>query len=240
MKPGMKPGKEAGSAPGSAASLAAADLAELAQNELGLMVSKNQAESLLRYVALLRRWNRVHNLTAIRTEEEALSHHILDSLAIVAPLENLAYPEALRLLDIGAGGGLPGIPLAILRPAWQCTLVDAVEKKCVFLRQVRMELGLANVQVRNARLDARGNAGIPAQDLVVSRAFASLHDFVDCTRGILDPAGTWAAMKGKYPTQELTELPPDVAVLRTVTLRVPRLPEQRHLVLMRPAGTIKP
>ncbi len=223
--------------PESAAALA---LEDLARAELGLAVTAAQGASLLRYVALLRRWTRVHNLTAIRSEDEALSHHILDSLAIVAPLDELGYPEPLHVLDVGAGGGLPGIPLAIVRPAWQCTLVDAVEKKCAFLHQVRMELGLANVQVRHARLGVRDNANIPSQDLVVSRAFASLRDFVDCSRGLLRPGGTWAAMKGKYPEQELAELPADIRVLRTVTLRVPRLAEQRHLVLMRPDGAEKP
>jgi 16S rRNA (guanine527-N7)-methyltransferase len=224
-------------APARAAGLATPGrLRELAA-ELELTLDEATCSRLLDYAALLVRWNRVHNLTAIDRPEELLSHHLLDCLAIVAPLRQalprLGLPGSgapLAFLDAGSGGGLPGIPLALLEPAWQGQLVDAVEKKCAFLRQACLELGLRNLQVQHARLET---LRLPPQQLIVSRAFASLADFVRLTAPLLAPGGIWAAMKGRRVQEELDELGPQTEWLDTITLRVPLLDEQRHLVLLR-------
>lgn len=217
-----------------------AELGPLAA-ELGLALSPQQCDTLLAYAALLRRWNRVHNLTAVDDDTQVLTHHLLDSLAIVAPVERAlarfgagaAAGNGVHFVDAGSGGGLPGIPLAVARPQWHATLVDAVQKKCAFLQQAQVELHLGNVAVRHARLEA---ATLPAQDFVVSRAFAALRDFVALTRPLLKPGGLWIAMKGRHPTDELADLPADVEVLDTSTLRVPLLGEERHLVVLRTRG----
>ncbi len=219
------------------APLAPERLAELAR-AIGLDLDTRACNNLVSYAQLLRRWNRVHNLTAISSDEEILTHHLLDCLAIVSPLElavrehmpTRAQPEGLRFLDAGTGGGLPGIAMAIARPHWCGVLVDAVEKKCAFLRQVQVELGLRNITVRHARLETLTD---PAHELIVSRAFASLHDFLRLTRGCLRPGGIWAAMKGRNPADEIRALPTDVQVLDTITLRVPLLAEQRQLLILR-------
>ncbi len=214
-------------------------LGELARG-LGLELDTRQCESLIAYTALLRRWNRVHNLTAIAGESQMLTHHLLDCLAIVCPLERALAQHAigplphrpLHLLDAGSGAGLPGIALAIARPSWRVTLVDAVQKKCAFLVQARVELGLSNVHVVHARLQT---CALPAHDLVVSRAFASLADFVDATRSLLAPGGLWAAMKGRVSDDEIGALPAGIVVLDAITLHVPLLEAQRALILMRSA-----
>lgn len=219
--------------------LSPALLSELAR-ELDLDLTPQQCNCLVDYISLLQRWNRVHNLTAI-SGAAALTHHLLDSLAIVRPLERALtqyanYPSApasrqpVHFLDAGAGAGLPGIPLAVARPHWRATLVDAVQKKCAFLQQARIELRLTNVTVHHARLES---SGLPPHDLIVSRAFASLRDFVRVTQALLRPRGLWGAMKGRNPAAELADLPEGVEVLETITLRVPRLHGQRHLVILR-------
>jgi 16S rRNA (guanine527-N7)-methyltransferase len=225
-------------APAGGASIATPQRLQALAAELGLELAEPVCTALLDYAALLRRWNRVHNLTAIERPEELLSHHLLDCLAIVAPLR-AALPRhglpgggtALAFLDAGSGAGLPGIPLALVEPAWRGQLVDAVEKKCAFLRQACLELGLRNLQVQHARLEA---LRLPPQQLIVSRAFASLADFVRLTRPQLAPGGLWAAMKGRRIQEELDALGPETEWLETITLRVPLLDEQRHLVLLRP------
>ena len=221
-----------------AATLSTEAIAALAK-ELGLALEATQCARLLQYAQLLRRWNRVHNLTAIDRDEDLLTHHLLDCLAIVGPLDAALErhrpaqdPSApLHFLDAGSGGGLPGIPLAIAHGHWQGLLVDAVQKKCAFLQQVQLELGLGNVRVRHARLEA---ANLGSHGLIVSRAFARLRDFVSLTRRHLADDGLWVAMKGRAPTDELAELPPDVQALETITLHVPHLAEQRHLIVLRP------
>jgi len=192
----------------------------------------------------LQRWNRVHNLTAIHGGHALLTHHLLDSLAIVRPLER-ALPqyvgtargghEGVHFLDAGTGAGLPGVPLAIARPAWHGTLVDSVQKKCAFLQQVRIELHLTNVTVHHARLES---GDLAPHELIVSRAFSSLREFVARTQRLLSPQGIWAAMKGRNPQREATDLPFGVEILDTITLRVPMLREQRHLVILRPRATL--
>ncbi len=217
-------------------------LAELAR-EMQLELTAQQCALLLAYVGLLQRWNRVHNLTAISASQAALTHHLLDSLAVVRPLESAlarhagipeGAREAVHFLDAGSGAGLPGVPLAIARPTWRGTLVDAVQKKCAFLQQVRIELHLANVTVHHARLES---SGLPPHKLIVSRAFSSLREFVAHTHTLLQPQGLWAAMKGRNPLQESADLPPWVQVLETITLRVPMLHEQRHLVILQQRTT---
>jgi 16S rRNA (guanine527-N7)-methyltransferase len=219
--------------------LSATLLASLAL-ELDLELTPQQCAALVAYAQLLRRWNRVHNLTAIDSNEDLLTHHLLDCLAVVRPIERALARYAtgvlpgrpVHYLDAGSGGGLPGIPMAIARPHWHGLLVDAVQKKCAFLEQVRLELRLDNIAVRHARLES---PGLGTHELIVSRAFASLRDFVTLTRPLLRPNGLWVAMKGRNPSAELAELPADVEAVDTSTLRVPQLEEQRHLVILRPA-----
>jgi 16S rRNA (guanine527-N7)-methyltransferase len=201
--------------------------------ELGLTLDPAQSSSLERYSALLARWNRTHNLTAIDKPGLVLSHHLLDSLAIVPELLKVAANQNLRILDLGSGGGLPGIPLAIACPQWHITLLDKVGKKVAFLNQAKLELRLANVDTVHSRAELL--APDHPYDLIVARAFASLVEFVAVSRHMLGPRGAWAAMKGALPTEELTALAsiePALAVT-TVKLKVPRLAAERYLVLIR-------
>jgi 16S rRNA (guanine527-N7)-methyltransferase len=225
-------------------------LAKLA-HEAGVELSLTSCERLLTYAQLLLRWNRVHNLTAISDPGGILTHHLLDSLAIIAPLEDRlglaradqsapheSMPRSqiakLRFLDAGTGAGLPGIPLAIARPHWRGTLVDAVEKKTAFLLHARSQLHLDNVEVHHARLEnLHGPRLTEAFDVIVSRAFSSLAEFVSLTRTLLRAGGTWVAMKGHIPEEEMRALAPDIAVADTITLHVPMLDETRHLILLR-------
>jgi 16S rRNA (guanine527-N7)-methyltransferase len=200
--------------------------------ELGLDLDARQGEQLARYAALLQRWNAVHNLTAIDTPADVLSHHLLDSLAIVPVLAPLTAGRAVRVLDVGAGGGLPGIPLAIAYPRVHVTLVDKVQKKVAFLTQAKLELGLTNIECVHARVETMRAEQF---DLVVSRAFASLAEFVQLTRHLLAPGGWWCAMKGTLPQAELAALAdamPGVRVVGTAKLAVPRLDAERHLILL--------
>lgn len=191
-----------------------------------------QAERLARFAALLIRWNSVHNLTSIATPAEFLSHHLLDSLAILPRIDAIVGENQISLLDVGSGGGLPGIPLAIARPTWRVTLLDKVEKKVAFLTQARVELGLANVNCRHGRAEA---LQADSFDWIVSRAFASLADFVRASQHLLAEHGWWAALKGRVPQDEIAELRrtfPQVRVADIVKLDVPRLGAERHLILL--------
>ena len=188
-------------------------------------------DKLLRYLELLAKWNRVYNLTAITQPAQMLTHHLLDSLAIVAPLDNvLAAHESPQLLDVGSGAGLPGIPLAIARPEWSLTLLDSNGKKTAFIQQAAAELELPNVRVVTTR--AEQFSGVQF-NVIVSRAFSSLRDFVKRTRPLLATGGTWAAMKGTIPHEELRELPDDIRCAETITLQVPGLDAERHLLLLK-------
>jgi 16S rRNA (guanine527-N7)-methyltransferase len=198
--------------------------------QLGLALSAAQSERLERFAALLLRWNRIHNLTAITRDDDVLSHHLLDSLSLAAELPPV---PALRILDAGAGAGLPGIPLAVALPGHHFTLVDAVAKKCAFITQVRVELGLANLEVVHGRLEALPRPQFGTRfDVIVSRALGSLATFVALTRPLLAPGGRWIAMKGQLPEHEMEQLPPGVTVARTVALQVPLLQEARHLIVL--------
>lgn len=197
---------------------------------LGLALSRAQSEQLARFAELLLRWNAVHNLTAIDRLEDVVTLHLLDSLSILPELDRLVSTRPLRVLDVGAGGGLPGIPLAIARPQWRFSLIDKVRKKTAFLQQARVELQLANVEVVHGRVQTWQ----PAErfDVIVARAFASLADLVAWTRHLLAPGGLWFAMKGALPETEIAALPGDVRVQRTVKLCVAPLKAQRHLIVI--------
>ena len=204
---------ESGLAAGLAAGLA----------ELGLSLPQAAQERMLAFCWLLLKWNKTYNLTALRDPQQALSHHLLDSLAIVPHVGEGA------LLDVGAGGGLPGIPLAIARPQLSVSLVDTVQKKATFLQQAAIELGLRNLRVHHARVEQM--TGQYAQ--ISSRAFADLKTFVELTRHLLAPDGRWLAMKGAYPAEEIAALAPDVVVERTLALTVPGLEAERHLIFLK-------
>ncbi len=209
-----------------------------ASQALDLPLSDKQADLLLAYLDLLQRWNRVYNLTALRDPAEMLSHHLIDCLAVLPPLgrwcASLAAPAvtAFHVLDVGSGGGLPGVVLAAWRADWRVDCVDTVVKKVSFIRQVSAELGLRQLQGLHARVEA-----LPPPDggyqLIMSRAFASLRDFTTLTRHLLANGGVWVAMKGKTPVDELAALPADVDVFHVEQLQVPGLDAQRCLVWMR-------
>ena len=205
-----------------------------ASDQLGLGLDAGNADRLLAYLAMLQRWNRVYNLTAVRDPDEMLSHHLLDCMAVLPALRRHAGSRPLRVIDVGSGGGLPGAVLAIMQPHWNVTCIDAVAKKASFVRQVGGELALPNLQAVHGRVEA-----LPASkgfDVVVSRAFASLVDFVTWTRACLAPSGVWLAMKGRAPDDELAALPADVSVFHVEPLHVPELKAQRCLVWLKPHG----
>ena len=187
---------------------------------------------LSQYIALLDKWNRTHNLTAIRDPEQMVTHHLLDSLAVLAHLPKQAR---LRVLDIGSGGGLPGIPLAIAKPDWHVVLLDSNHKKAVFLRQAIIELGLTNVEVCAERVQDYGADLL--FDVVISRAFSDLATFATLARRLVAPGGRLVAMKGLFPHEELEQLPADVLVTEIPAVRVPGLDVQRHLVIMEPRAS---
>ena len=194
--------------------------------ELAIGLGADVRARLLQYVALLEKWNRTYNLTAIRDPLAMVSHHLLDSLSV---LPHLPVAASARLADAGSGAGLPGIPLALTRPQWQLTLAESNQKKCAFLRQAVIELALDNVQVHEGRVEAWRPATPFA--LVITRAFTRLAQFVDACRHLVTPRGFLAAMKGKEPRDELRELPADVACRAMIALRTPFLDAERHLVV---------
>ena len=204
----------------------AVDIDRLASEltQLGLGKQGQELDLFERYAKLLGKWNRVYNLTAIRTTEEILTHHLLDSAALVPQLAALA-PNAQNLLDVGSGGGLPAVPVAILRPDLEVRAVDAVGKKAAFIQQVAIELGLKNLQAIHSRVE--NMTGI--FDVVTSRAFASLGDFTRLTRHLLAPDGLWLAMKGTLTYEEETAVASDVRIAKVLEISVPGLNEQRHL-----------
>lgn len=195
---------------------------------LGVALDDRQHQALLDYLALLVKWNRVYNLTAIRDPEDMAVQHILDSLSIV-PMVAARAPRS--ILDVGSGGGLPGIVLAIVFPAATVTLNDIVHKKTAFLTQVKGQLALSNVTVITARVETlRAEDAAGGFDLVVSRAFADLADFVERTRHVVGPHGLLLAMKGQRPDDEIARLPAGASVVAVTPLHVPYLDAQRHLV----------
>lgn len=214
------------------ASLDAEEIAEAADG-LGLDLSALQSQTLARYAALLGRWNSVHNLTAIQSSADVLTHHLLDSLALLPHIQVLGGRRASRVLDVGSGGGLPGIPLAIAAPDRHVTLVDKVQKKVAFLVQAKLELRLANVDCVHANVkDLQPQAPF---NLIVARAFASLSEFVRLSRHLIAPGGFWCAMKGLRPDAEIEALrvsAPDVQLVDAIQIHVPGLDAQRHLIVL--------
>lgn len=194
--------------------------------EMGLNLTAAQQLLLLEYMALLKKWNTTYNLTALRDESKMISHHILDSLTLLPYVENAA-----TLMDVGSGGGMPGIPTAICRPDLQITLLDANTKKTAFLQQAVIELGLSNVTVASGRVETMFDKNV---DVVTSRAFAELADFIALTKHLLNENGYWAAMKGVYPYEELEGLPENIEVVTIDKLFVPSLEAERHMVVMKP------
>ncbi|MBS1208485.1 MAG: glucose inhibited division protein [Proteobacteria bacterium] len=192
---------------------------------LGLDLDEVTQQRLLAYGALLMKWNKVYNLTAIRDEAAMIDLHLLDSLSILPHVADVS-----RVADIGSGGGLPGIPLAICRPDCEVALVETVGKKASFLLQAKAELKLANLSVHNTRVENFKPAELyPA---VSSRAFASLHDFVTLTGHLLAPGGHWIAMKGVYPQDELDALPAGIQLRESRRLHVPGVDAERHLLFI--------
>ncbi|RQY23554.1 16S rRNA (guanine(527)-N(7))-methyltransferase RsmG [Burkholderia stagnalis] len=198
-------------------------------NALGVALTDTQRNQLLDYVALLAKWNAVYNLTAIRDPQQMLIQHILDSLSIVPHLGDRA---STRVLDVGSGGGLPGIVLAIVRPDWQVTLNDIVQKKSAFQTQTRAELKLANLSVVTGRVETlQPGVEVPEKfAVIVSRAFADLSDFVKLARHLVAPGGAIWAMKGVHPGDEIARLPDGSHVKQTIRLAVPMLDAERHLI----------
>ena len=193
---------------------------------LGLPSDERTVTLLGRFAALLLRWNRTYNLTAIREESEVVTHHLLDSAALVPMIAKIA-PEAKTLLDVGSGGGLPAVPTALLRPDLSVHAVDTVKKKVTFLAQI--ELGLKNFRAHHARVE---NLRLSPFDVITSRAFASLADFTSLTEHLLKPSGVWLAMKGGVPEEEMAALPDFVRVREILPMTVPGLHESRHLIVM--------
>jgi 16S rRNA (guanine527-N7)-methyltransferase len=189
--------------------------------EMGLDVAPDTQQKLLQYLSLLNKWNKVYNLTAVRDPLEMVTLHLLDSLSV------LPYVQAKNLLDVGSGGGLPGIVLAICKPELQVTTIDTVQKKAIFMRQVKGELGLSNLQVVHARVENYQ----PSEkfEAIISRAFSEIALFVKLTQHLLADNGQWLAMKGLVPTDELKNLA--LKTSKIIPLKVAGLDAERHLVI---------
>jgi 16S rRNA (guanine527-N7)-methyltransferase len=198
---------------------------------LSLSLDERQIGQCLDYLDLIAKWNKVYNLTAIRSADDMLKHHLLDSLAVVPALLRQQGVTG-RLLDVGSGAGLPGVIMAIACPGYAVTCVDAVSKKATFIQQVAISLGLAQLKGVHARIEQMQVAPF---DVVVSRAFASLADFINLTRfHVKQPGGVWLAMKGKMPEDELASLPPKTEMFHVEHLHVPTLDAERCLIWLRP------
>ena len=198
--------------------------------ELGLSLSDAQFGQLLGYLALIQKWNKVYNLTAVRDPQEMLTHHLLDSLTAISPLVRHTGGQPAKVLDVGSGGGLPGIVLAICRPELDVSCVDTVGKKAAFIQQVAASLKLSNLHGIHARVETLTGPF----DVICCRAFASLPDFVTWSRAALAQQGVWMAMKGKHPQAEIDGLPADVNVFHVEPLTVPGLDVERCMVWMQP------
>lgn len=197
--------------------------------QLGVQLSDTQVEQLLDYLDLIQKWNKVYNLTAVRDPAEMLTHHLLDSLAAVEPLRRYTGRKALSLLDVGSGAGLPGIVFAICSPEIRVDCVDTVAKKAAFIQQAAATLKLPNLKGLHARVE---NLAGP-YDVVCSRAFASLPDFVTWSSAALAEEGVWIAMKGKHPADEIAALPDGIEVFHVEQLQVPGLNAERCIVWMK-------
>ena len=199
--------------------------------DLGLSLSDAQVRQLLDYQALIQKWTQVYNLTAVRDPQEMLTHHLLDSLAAVPPLRRQTGGRPAKLLDVGSGAGLPGAIIAICCPEVDVSCVDTVAKKAAFIQQVAASLKLPNLRGIHARVETLAGPF----DIISSRAFASLADFVCWSGGALGPGGAWLAMKGKHPADEIAALPAAVEVFHVEQLSVPGLGAERCIVWLRKA-----
>ena len=202
--------------------------------DLGLALSDLQIQQLLQYLDLIQKWTKVYNLTAVRDPAEMLTHHLLDSLVAIPPLDRQLQtrglvPTPVRLLDVGSGAGLPGIVIAICRPDTTVHCVDTVAKKAAFIQQVAVTLKLPNLRGLHARVESLTEP----YDVVSSRAFASLVDFTNWSGGALAERGVWMAMKGRHPGDEIAVLPSTVEVFHVEQLKVPGLDAERCMVWMR-------
>lgn len=188
-------------------------------SQLGIVLSEDSQKKMLEYIAMLKKWNKVYNLTAITGGTEMVTHHLLDSLAV------LPYLWPGKWLDVGCGGGVPGIVLAIMRPDWEFTLLDSNSKKTGFVQQVVIQLGLKNVQVVTARVEDWQQA--IRFEGIISRAFTEIGNFFRLTEGLLAEGGRWAAMKGKMEET----IPPQYRIYQVIALQVPGLDASRTLVI---------
>jgi 16S rRNA (guanine527-N7)-methyltransferase len=203
--------------------------------ELHVSLSDAQVQGLLDYQNLIGKWTKVYNLTAVRDPAEMLTHHLLDSLAAVAPLQKHLQGRGLSaasLLDVGSGAGLPGVVLAICCPGLAVTCVDTVGKKAAFIKHVALALGLPNLSGLHARVETITQPF----DVICSRAFASLADFAGWSQAALAPGGVWMALKGKHPAEELAMLPPDVVMFHVEPLAVPGLAAERCIIWLQKTG----
>lgn len=220
--------------------LDAAQQLDAGLQDLGLALSPEQKTQLLQYAALISKWNKVYNLTALRAQESILSHHLLDCLAIVPAIRawvQAAQLPAPAILDVGAGAGLPGLVLAICQPDWQIHTIDTVGKKTAFMQQVAASLQLKNVQVHHARVEELAQKSDLRYNLITSRAFSALDDFVTWTAELLAEGGVWAAMKGKAPSEEdAAALPAGIHIQRVDDLQVPQVQAERCLVWLEPSA----
>ncbi len=191
-------------------------------SQMGLDVSRETQDKLLAYMALLQKWNKVYNLTAVREPKEMVTLHLLDSLSV------LPHIQGNRLLDVGSGAGLPGIVLAIVKPELKVTTIDTVQKKAIFMRQVKGELDLHNLEVVHARVESY--QAVEKFEMIISRAFSEIALFVNLTKHLLAEHGVWLAMKGQIPHVELNEL--DVKNKKIIPLSVAGLEAERHLVVL--------
>lgn len=201
-----------------------AEQLEAGLGDLGLTLPENARRQMDTYLTVLQKWNRVYNLTAVRDAGQMVSHHLLDSLAA------LPYVIGGRVVDVGSGGGFPGLPFAIARPDWRFTLVDSNHKKCTFLRQAVIELSLTNVEVVAERVEQYRPAA--AFDTVVSRAFSDIPEFLKVAGHLAAPHGILIAMKGVYPNEELAQIPSGFATKEIIRLQVPGMQASRHLVVL--------
>jgi 16S rRNA (guanine527-N7)-methyltransferase len=199
-------------------------------NALNLSLSDEQIQHLLGYMALIQKWNKVYNLTALLDPADMLTHHLLDSLTAIAPLSRHTQGRPIQVLDVGSGGGLPGVVLAICMPELRVSCVDTVAKKAAFVQQVAVSLKLPNLRGIHARVESLSDP----YPVICSRAFASLPDFVTWSRSALAEDGVWMAMKGKHPKDEIDALPAEVKVFHVEPLTVPGLDVERCMVWMKP------
>ena len=206
--------------------------------ELGLSLTDGQVSQLLDYQGLIAKWTKVYNLTAVRDPQEMLTHHLLDSLAVISPLRRYTGGRSIRLLDVGSGAGLPGIVIAICCPEVDVSCLDTVAKKAAFIQQAAATLKLPNLKGVHARVESLTGPF----DVISSRAFASLADFVNWSGGAMGQGGVWLAMKGKHPADEIAALPPAVQMFHVEQLAVPGLGAERCIVWLRTAdeGALQP